>query len=197
MFFRDLIKARIKALELSRREFIGRLGYHNIAKGERRLRALEAGDLALARTLKDAIASATELPLEAVEAAIAAEWNHRTQLDDAAYRRGFVPHAILRTTQSRPSPITIAAIIQAEQMRYLWLPAELPVVQYASHVAGSLPEGVPCFGLVTGFVLNYSPDRAVEFDREGNPMRELDRAVRIGRAEAFLSGRPMPRGVIP
>jgi hypothetical protein len=195
-FLNELIISRIKDLGLSRRDFICRLGYQNIPKGERRLRSLEAGDLSLAKKMKVAIASASQVPVGAVEEAISAEWDARRRRDDEAYRATFRPHAVLRTTQSIPSPITIAGLINAEKGLFVSVPEDIAADQYAGFVAESLPEGVPCYGRVTGFVLNYSPDHAVEFDLTGNPIREFDRAVRVGQSSARLGGRVLPSGII-
>ena len=55
-----------------------------------------------------------------------------------------------------------------------------------------LPEGVPAFGKPTGFVINYSPGKAVRFDLNGQPIAILDKAVRPGTAALLLGGRPIP-----
>jgi hypothetical protein len=54
-----------------------------------------------------------------------------------------------------------------------------------------LPEGVPAFGKPNGFVINYCPDRAVRFDRNGQPIAILDKAVRPRTAVLRLGGRPV------
>ena len=52
-----------------------------------------------------------------------------------------------------------------------------------------LPEGAPAFGKPVGFVINYSPDKAVRFDRNGQPIA----AVRPGTAVLLrLGGHPIP-----
>ena len=55
-----------------------------------------------------------------------------------------------------------------------------------------LPERVPAFGKPIGFVINYSPDKAVRFDPNGLPIAMLDKAVRPGTAALRLGGRPIP-----
>jgi len=59
-------------------------------------------------------------------------------------------------------------------------------------VLDRLPEGVPAFGKPIGFVINYSPDKAVRFDPNGRPVETLDEAVRPGTATLHLGGRPIP-----
>jgi hypothetical protein len=60
-------------------------------------------------------------------------------------------------------------------------------------VLDRLPEGVPAFGKPIGFVINYSPDKAVRLDPNGQPIAILDKAVRPGTAVLLrLGGRPIP-----
>jgi hypothetical protein len=42
-----------------------------------------------------------------------------------------------------------------------------------------------------GFIINYSPDCAVRFDLEGNPVELFDRAHRPGEATLSIGGRAM------
>jgi hypothetical protein len=65
-------------------------------------------------------------------------------------------------------------------------------VSFVRQVLDRLPEWVPAFGEPIGFVINYSPDRAVRFDSNGQPIAILDKAVRPGTAVLRLGGRPIP-----
>jgi hypothetical protein len=65
-------------------------------------------------------------------------------------------------------------------------------VSFVRQVLDRLPEGVPAFGKPIGFVINYSPDKAVRFDPNGQPIAILDKAVRPGSAVLRLGGRPIP-----
>jgi hypothetical protein len=65
-------------------------------------------------------------------------------------------------------------------------------VSFVRQVLDRLPEGVPAFGKPIGFVINYSPDKAVRFDPNGQPIAILDKAVRPGTAVLRLGGRPIP-----
>jgi hypothetical protein len=51
-------------------------------------------------------------------------------------------------------------------------------VSFVRQALDRLPEGVPALGKTIGFVINYSPDKAVRFDRNGQPIAILDKAVR-------------------
>jgi hypothetical protein len=48
---------------------------------------------------------------------------------------------------------------------------------------------IPTFGRPTGLVVNYTPDWAIRFDREGNAVEVLDRAYRIGEASLSIGKR--------
>jgi hypothetical protein len=48
---------------------------------------------------------------------------------------------------------------------------------------------VPFFGPTTGFVVNYSPDRAVRFDLDGNPVEVLPRAYSPADVELQIGRR--------
>ena len=38
--------------------------------------------------------------------------------------------------------------------------------------------------------MNYSPDRAIQFDLGGDPAKVFDRAYRLGTAQLLIGGRP-------
>jgi hypothetical protein len=92
-----------------------------------------------------------------------------------------------------PSPIFVAAIIGVEKLLRIDLDATHGPVSFVRQVLDRLPEGIPAFGKPIGFVINYSPDQAVKFDRNGQPIVILDKAVRPGTAVLLrLGGRPIP-----
>ena len=61
-------------------------------------------------------------------------------------------------------------------------------VQQALIVVRKTPV-VPFYGPTIGFVINYSPDRAVRFDLAGNPVVMLDRAYEPGRVTLLIGGK--------
>jgi len=87
----------------------------------------------------------------------------------------------------------VAAIIGVEKLLRIDLDATQGPVSFVRQVLDRLPEGVPAFGKTAGFVINYSPDKAVRFDPNGQPVAILDKAVRPGTAVLLrLGGRPIP-----
>jgi hypothetical protein len=105
------------------------------------------------------------------------------------WRENFRPHAIIVTERSVPSPIFLAAMIGVEKLLRIDLdPAQQPL-SFVKQTLDRLPEWVSAFGKTVGFVVNYSPDQAVRFDRNGHPIEILDKAVRPGSATLYLRGR--------
>jgi hypothetical protein len=143
-------------------------------------RALETS----AETVKRAL-DQTDRELELAE-------KQEAEARDKLSRENFRPHAIILTEHTVPSPIFVAAIIGVEKLLRIDLDATEGPVSFVRQVLDRLPERVPAFGNPIGFVINYSPDKAVRFDRNGQPIAILDKAVRLGTAVVHLGGRPIP-----
>jgi hypothetical protein len=47
-------------------------------------------------------------------------------------------------------------------------------------------------GRTTGFIVNYTPDSAVRFDLDGNPVEHFDRAYMPGQVEVFIGKQKLP-----
>jgi hypothetical protein len=194
-----LIRSRMADLGLSRGEFAKRLGYKNIAKGIRRIDALCDGELE-GKQFLDVLPQALETSAETVKRALEqtvrelelAE-KQEAEARDKIWRENFRPHGIILTEKTVPSPIFVAAMIGVEKLLRIDLDLSQGPVSFVRQALERLPEGVPAFGKPVGFVINYSPDRAVRFDSNGRPIAILDKAVRPGTATLFpLGGRPIP-----
>ena len=48
-----------------------------------------------------------------------------------------------------------------------------------------------------GFIVNYSPDRAIRFDLEGNAVELFDRAYRLGVVQFAIGRRVISQGEFP
>ena len=195
-----LIRSRMTELGLSRGEFAKRLGYKNIAKGIRRIDAMFEGDIKGTKQFMDVLPQALETSAEIVTLAldqtvreIELAEQQKAEARDKIWRENFRPHAIILTEQTVPSPIFVAAIIGVEKLLRIDLDATQGPVSFVRQVLDRLPEGVPAFGKPIGFVINYSSDKAVRFDPNGQPIEMLDKAVRPGTAVLLrLGGRPIP-----
>jgi len=193
-----LIRSRLTELGLSRGEFVKRLGYKNIAKDIRRIDVLCEGNIEGTKHFIDVLPQALETSAEIVTLAldqtvreIELAEQQEAEAHDKLWRENFCPHAIVLTERTVPSPIFVAAIIGIEKLLRIDLDATQGPVSFVRQVLDRLPEGVPAFGEPIGFVINYSPDRAVRFDSNGQPIAILDKAVRPGTAVLRLGGRPI------
>ena len=180
----------LEASDLYPVELARECGFGNVSKGIRRLYALTEGDLVHFESLKLPLAKALNVDIDQLDAAAADTKYIQWARQDHAYRRNFEPHVIWKTALTTPSPITMAGVIgAATRLRYF--PTTCNALKISAEAVVACPQGVPCYGLVTGFYVNYSPDQAVEFDREGEPLAVLDAAVRPGYATARINGRPL------
>jgi hypothetical protein len=111
-----------------------------------------------------------------------------------AEARSVRAHGILLGTQERPSQIFIFAVTGGAE-RWLKIPLDFsqPPVTYAGQALAVARETpfVQFFGKTTGFIVNYTADHAVRFDREGQPVETLARAYRPGEVTVSLGRRPV------
>jgi len=185
-------------LGLSRGKFAKRLGYKNIAKGIRRIDALCEGDIEGTKQVFDGLPQALETSAETVTLAldqavreIELAEKREAEARDKNWRENFCPHAIILTERTVPSPIFAAAIIGVEKLLRIDLDLTQRPVSFVRRCSIAFPEGIIAFGKTVGFVINYSPDQAVRFDRNGQPIEILDKAVRPATAVLYLGRRPI------
>jgi hypothetical protein len=79
----------------------------------------------------------------------------------------------------------------SERWLKITLDCSRPSVTFATQalsVVRKTPE-VRFFGPTTGFIVNYSPDRAVRFDLDGNSVEMLPRAYSPGDVELQIGRR--------
>jgi|HubBroStandDraft_6_1064221.scaffolds.fasta_scaffold318376_2 hypothetical protein len=201
-----LITTRCRDLGLSRADIVRRAGLKNVEKGIRRLDGLYAGDLNKATVLIRGLPAALGLPTETVDIAI--KETHQ-QLEEAAqiaaaerdaeWRATFKPCAYLLGTETRPTQIFIFAISGGAE-RWLRIPLDLtqPAVTFAAqaHAVVRTTPVVPLHGATVGFVVNYTPDCAVRFDLNGNPVEVFDRAYTPGQVSIKIGRRKVPAEVL-
>lgn len=147
----------------------------------RRIEALIDEDLAGWAGLRLPLAAALAVPFDILDEALADVRYLAWARADRDYRRTFVPHVVWRTTHAVPRPIVVAAMIGAARWLIHPLHSRQPL-RFRTEAMVNCPEGVPCYGRVTGFFINYTPDAAVEFDRGGVPQAQWRQAVKPGRA---------------
>lgn len=187
----SLIESRLRMLDLSVAGLARRMGYETtVEKGVRRIEALLAGDLEQARKLTSGLATGLEVDKDVVQAAIEDTRYVHWARDDRAYRQAFQPHVVWETTLSVPSPIAVAGMVNARR-RLFWYPGAIEAARISDEAVAAMPEGVACYGRVIGFHVNYSPDCAVRFNRQGESSGALDQAIRPGTSHASVKGRPL------
>jgi hypothetical protein len=189
----------LRVLDLRREHLLRRAGYKNIAKGLRRLDELLAGELTKTRDLIRSLPAALDVPPQMVDHAIE-ETRRRTaeaqqaaeQARETVWRAAFRPHAIILTERSVPQPFFVAALIGVERLlRIDFDPASVPVSYVKQAVSGirqklaefrsesgRISETLPAFGCPIGVIVNYTPNRAVRFDLNGDALEILPRAHR-------------------
>jgi hypothetical protein len=199
----SLISSRCKELDLRPVELIRRCGYQNIAKGLRRLQSLSQGDFAGTEGLICGLPVALEVRADVVQQAVEQTKRQIFEASEAAWRAAFRPHAIIMTERQCPHPIFIAAILGVSNLRRVDFDLSQGPPSFVQQALGGLREKlarsngvITTFGRAVGLIINFSPDYAVRFDLEGNPVEALDRAYRLGEATFHLKGmgRPLSRG---
>ncbi len=196
-----LIKTRSRELGLTRTQLVTRVGYKNAAKGLRRLDELFAGNLKSSKSLIDGLPAALELSWDIVARAVketqceVQEVNRdEAEKADRAWRIAFKPHAYFATERSTPSQITMCAISGGPE-RWLKIPLDLtqPPLTFLYQALGQAKtkKAVPFFDKVIGVIINYTPDRAICFDLNGNPTKLLPKAWHPGRVKLMLGRRAL------
>ena len=197
-----LIAERIADLGLTPYRLVLACGYKNSSKGLRRLRDLYDGSIDEAKQIIAGLPKALEVPDAVVTRAVE---ESRRMLDaraaaaeakeEAEWRAKFVPHAIVVPENRVPQPIFVAALIGVERLRLIEFNLEqgegsFPA-QAKAGVDAKLREwgrngvpavGLPAFGRPIGFIVNYTPDRAVQYDLDVKLIEERSSAYRLGCA---------------
>lgn len=204
-----LVESRRKELNLSWPELVRRCGYRNIGKGLNRFNDIWQGSLHSVSSAKilTALPAALELDADIVQDAVRqseellqqscdrakVEADKAAAAANAKWRASFKPEAYLLGTASRPSQITIYGMTGGPR-RWLRIPLDVtksPVTfaEQALAVVRQTPV-VPFFGPTTGFVVNYTPDAAIQFDLEGQPVAAIDHAYIPGESSLTIGSQP-------
>ncbi len=212
----ELVESRLRQLGLTPQALGFRLGYSNPAKACGRVQAICEGYLEnrKSRAALVQLADALELPADEVAHVIGltraslAEENRianeqlrrKNHAKEIAWRAEFKPHAVIIAERRIPSLITFCALAGGPEA-LLIIPFDLsqPPIRFVGQALALLPRKapvgangrryVPFLGEALGFIINYSPDRALRCDLEGNPIERLSAAYRVGQIELTLGSR--------
>ncbi len=199
-----LITERMATLGLSPTQVVRRAGYSNIAKGLRRFGQLCDGQFHGTKGLVQGLPSALEVSPDVVKEAVEKSQRYLREAEEAEWRALFVPHAIILTERTIPQPIFVACFIGVDQ--FLRIEFDL-TTEPASFVQQALKgikdklrrwksDELPAFGKPAGVIVNYSPDQAVQYDLNGEPMAVLDRAHRLGQARLMIGKREFSQAAL-
>ena len=178
----QLLHNRMAVLELSRGQLGQRLSPRNPSKALRRLDGFMRDGTPPYGDLKVRLAEALEVPVSMINDAASATRDTIAARAEAEYRANFRPHAIWTTARSRPGSTAMAGFINAPARRLLRFPEDLPIEGFVAYCQAHAPEGIPLYGPVNGFIINYTPDHAVRYDLNGQPVETLASATRVGVA---------------
>ena len=177
-----LLQERMAALGLSRGGVGQRLSPANPSKALRRLDDFTSQGVRPSEDLPERLAAV----LEVFEAELmTAAWATREAIEaraDADYRARFQPHAVWTAVRSQPSSTAMAGFINAPARLVLLFPTDLSTQDFVAYCQAKAPKGVPLYGPVTGFIINYTPDEAVRYDLSGTVLERLDTAARVNLA---------------
>ena len=175
-----LVRDRCEELGLKPAELVRRCGYQNVSKGLRRVEQLRAGDFARTSGLVRTLPAALEVSADVLDEAIEATQRYLRECAEAAWRAAFRPHAILITERTRPEPFFVAAFIGVDVLLRVDFDLTAAPVTFIKQSLDGLRQklarwhgSLPAFGRPVGFIVNYSPDRAVRFDLADSDDREL------------------------
>ena len=185
----QLIQKRLAELEMKRSELARGMGYaqDKLGKGCTRIDRIREGDLSLAWNLRERLAQGLQVTTEVVEAAIDAT----SDAQEAAWRAAFKPYGVVLTTnRGRPtcSLFIFAVSGQAEKLALHFEEGSDPET-FVEQALPQLPDSVMGLGDTTGFVVNYTPDEAILYDKQGRQIEKLDEIVKAPSSGIIIGGK--------
>ena len=185
----QLIQTRLAELEMKRSELARGMGYaqDKLGKGCTRIDRIREGDLRLAWNLRERLAQGLQVTTEIVEAAIDAT----SDALEAAWRAAFKPYGVVRTT-NRGQPtcsLTIFALSGEAGKLTLHFEEGSDPETFVEQALPQLPDRVLGKGETTGFVVNYTPDEAILYDKHGRQIEKLDEIAQAPSSWIIVGGK--------
>ena len=185
----QLIQKRLDELEMKKSELARGMGYaqNKLSRGCIRIDWIRAGGTGRAWDLRERLARGLQVPVEVVEAAI--EDTRKVQY--AAWRAAFKPYGVVLTENTgRPTcSLFIFAISgEGEKLTIRFEEGSDPAT-FVEQALRKFPKQVMGLGATTGFVVNYTPDTAILYDREGREIEELDEVMEARTSGAIIGGK--------
>ena len=186
---KQFVTLRQKALQLTRKDLFARLKPSNLGKTAQRLDSFLAHEInykrcqdflpKLAVALSESSEEAEHITAE-LERLVEQRRQAKTALEQAHYVANFKPHAYLVGSYKRPSQITFFAMTGGSER---WLKISLDELgnsqspeQAIAEIVAYLKENptIMFWGAATGFYINYTPEKAVHYDLNGKPVKEIE-----------------------
>ena len=190
----QLIRERMQDLGITRGELARRMGYANIAKGCRRLDQIFSGKVRMAENLRVELAQGLDVDAEVINESIEFTRAEQMAAEDTAYRESFKPHAVILTERKIPTQITFYAMSAGSRHRMIPMKEGSSPETFATQARDAPPDVVPFLGASTGYVVNYTPDFALEFNKEGRLIGRHHRAFRVGQSSVVVGGKEVDEG---
>ena len=192
----QLIRERMQDLGITRGELARHMGYANIAKGCRRLDQICARDVKMAENLRIQLAQGLEVDAGVIDESIEFTRSKQISAEDKAYRESFKPHAVILTEYKIPTQITFYAMTGGSRHRMIPMKEGSSPETFATQARDAPPDVVPFLGASTGYVVNYTPDFALEFNKEGRLIGRHHRAFRVGQSSVVVGGKEVGEGTM-
>ena len=186
----QLIKSRNAHRLFHKKKLVHKMGYRHqkISKGMRHIDRILERDFDLAAQIAPRLAQGFDMTEDEILKSIARSVQFIEEEYDRAYRENFKPHAIALSPSKIPSPIFIYAMAGGASRRHISFPEGLHLSEYHTYASANLPDFIPGMQPPNGFVVNYSPDFAIEYGKNGELIRLRDKAYQMGQAYMKFGG---------
>ena len=149
----------------------------------------------MAENLRVELARGLDVDAEVINDSIELTRAEQIAADDKAYRQSFKPHAVILTEHKIPTQITFYAMTGGSRHRIIPFKEGSNPETYAAQAREGLPNVVRFLGRPIGYVVNYTPDFALKFNKEGRLIGRLDRTFRVGQSGVVIGGKEVGEGV--
>lgn len=180
MTLQVLIEKECTRMGVTDLEFTRLIGIKKFHKVKPFIKQVKGNQMGKMIHMRHQMANVLDVPIEKLDRAIQASKDAYYGKIDADWRAAFQPHAVLVTANKIPRPIFVAVMTGSAQKLYIIPPDSLSKLSWPVWLARNVPEELPAFGKIEGFVINYTPDHAVRFDLVGNPVETLNSTYRRG-----------------
>ena len=152
----------------SHKELARRMGFRNLGRGMHFLWEIERGERLVPDSRIASLAEALDMSCERIRQANADTLAVLAARADQARRLAFRLHLIWIPERERVAPMFLGLML----LRPVYLDCDMDDAQCVARAIQLCPASLPLWGAVRGFWINYSPDRAVAYDLDGEIVAE-------------------------